>query len=347
MTILLLSALAIGFTVATLVGCFAFPIGRALGVLDYPDPVGGRKRHDNVTPLVGGVAIMLTLVITLALLQFLSLTATQQDLIAYSWLTVVALGMFLVGFLDDRLHLSPLPRLVISIALFSTALSQVPGFALSFLYFSFFDKIHFLFPVEMVFTVICLVGLVNAINMADGKNGLVIGMALIWSILLYLNSSDLMSPIYAALSVTLIVLMYFNLKGRLFLGDGGSYGIAGFLGISSIYAYNQNFVHLSADQVALWFLIPVLDCLRLMISRMMVGRSPFSGDRNHLHHHLGHYFGWAWGLPVYLGAVALPAFISYLWPQTTLLAIAAVTIGYSTFMMTTAFRARKAGFATA
>jgi len=63
------------------------------------------------------------------------------------------------------------------------------------------------------------------------------------------------------------------------------------------------------------FAIPVFDTIRLMTSRLRRGRSPFAGDRDHLHHHLAQRWGWPnKGLFIYLAMVAVPNLLTVLWP---------------------------------
>lgn len=343
---IILSVLA-GLSLASLTGLLAYPIGKALKVLDYPDPVGGRKRHDAITPLVGGVAVVAILSLMLAYLSVALMGVSQNEAQVAAWLNVIAVGTFLVGFTDDRLHLSPVPRLAVTIALFFTATAYVPVFKLEFLYFAFIDNVQFLGPTAAVFTILCLVGLVNAVNMADGKNGLVVGMSMIWALLLILYTSESLRPVYIALFSGLSVLFVFNWRGKLFLGDGGSYGLAGFIGISSIYAYNVNFTHMGAEQIVLWFLVPVLDCLRLMVSRVLVGRSPFSGDRNHLHHFLALRYGWNKGLVVYLSLVGIPSILTWFMPQATVLFIVLVTLVYWVITLSAKRKIQKQSLASA
>jgi UDP-GlcNAc:undecaprenyl-phosphate GlcNAc-1-phosphate transferase len=73
-----------------------------------------------------------------------------------------------------------------------------------------------------------------------------------------------------------------------------------------------------ADDVAVIFAIPVFDTVRLMTVRIIRRRSPFEGDRDHLHHHLYEWVGWPRGLAVYLAMVALPNAGALIWPGTGL-----------------------------
>ncbi len=291
---------------------FAAPIGRVLGVIDAPD--GQRKLHVSETPLVGGLAIMSPLL--LAALYFAYISEFMPILTAFAGATF---SVLILGLVDDRRHIKPYVRLSISLVICGLVLYGVPAINVTFLHFTFLDQPIFLDRVwAVVFTLLCLVGLQNAINMADGKNGLVMGMTLIWVLLLTIYSPMHIRPLLIVFAVGLCVALGFNLGGRLFLGDSGAYSISLAIGMLAIYAYKVGFDRLPADIVALWFLIPVVDCLRLMVSRMVGGRSPFSSDRNHLHHMLLEMMPWRWALTTYLGLVGIPAVFALFYPALTL-----------------------------
>ena len=127
-----------------------------------------------------------------------------------------------------------------------------------------------------------------------------------------------MLPLLAAVGVALLVIGGFNMAGRLFLGDGGCYAISTLFGLLAIYAYNHDFEAMRADDVAVMFAIPVFDTVRLMAVRLARGRSPFEGDRDHLHHHLFDWVGWPPGLVAYLAMVALPNAGALVWRGTGL-----------------------------
>lgn len=307
-------------------GRHAFKVGAALAVLDHPDPLGGRKRHDRVTPLIGGIATLgPTLAMGVAWLLYASdLTAPEYVMLG----TVIAASalLLLLGYLDDRFQLAPTARLMATMMIFGFAAAAMPSFRLDFLHFSFLPQAYFIDAWGGIFTVICLTGLSNAVNMADGKNGLVIGLCLIWTGLLALNLPLAWAPLLIAAAAALMVAFILNIRGVFFLGDAGSYGWSGMIGLMAIAAYSGNFFALAADQVALWFLVPVLDCLRLMTTRVLSGRSPFTGDRNHLHHHLAKSMPWKFGLSYYLGLVAVPNLLAHAFPSATLY-LALITTG--------------------
>ena len=89
------------------------------------------------------------------------------------------------------------------------------------------------------FTILCLVGLQNAINMADGMNGLLIGLSMFWAACLLKHAPDQLTPYLVLMLLGLAILLLYNLAGALFLGDAGSYAIGGTIGILMIYVYQS------------------------------------------------------------------------------------------------------------
>jgi UDP-GlcNAc:undecaprenyl-phosphate GlcNAc-1-phosphate transferase len=104
----------------------------------------------------------------------------------------------------------------------------------------------------------------------------------------------------------------------MFLGDSGSYSLSFIIALLTLYVYDIAFAALPADLIALWFLIPVVDCLRVMSARAARGHSPFASDRGHLHHILYRRLPWRWGLAVYFGLAGVPGLLASFAPHTTL-----------------------------
>jgi UDP-GlcNAc:undecaprenyl-phosphate GlcNAc-1-phosphate transferase len=321
---LLTAAFALGVCV------FADRIGRLLGLVDEPD--GVRKLHERATPLVGGIAIVVPVLVGAA-----ALAAGSGFLPVYATIAVAVAAVFLVGFVDDRFGMRPLWRLAVATATVLAVIAVVPALAVDFLSFTFLDQPVFLgLGGSILFTLLCLVGLQNAINMADGQNGLVIGLALIWDVCLMGYAPAHVVPLLVVFAVALGITLMFNLRGRLFLGDAGTYAISMLLGLIVVYVYDVRFWLLPADVVALWFLIPVIDCLRLMAVRVLAGRSPFHPDRNHFHHRLMRLMSWRRSLLVYLGLVAVPAALAYSYPGATIVWVAFSLLCYGAVLVVSA-----------
>lgn len=292
------------------IGAKANDIGRALGVIDEPCGLGGHKHHASPTPAVGGViALLVSLIVLLVTIPF----SNPENISGRSdrlWSAFAITLVMIVGFFDDRSHISAIKRLAADIVIFSGLLWLVPVLQFTRLSFSSLglqlDITQFGFTISLI----CLVGLKNAVNMADGRNGLVLGLAIVWSAFFISHSPAHALPVIAGLTGVFAVLFTLNVQGRLFLGDCGSHGIGTLFGILALAMHNIPAGGMSSAEGVLLFMIPVMDTLRLAVQRIAIGRSPFSPDRQHLHHLLEAAFGWRFGWAIYMMLVAIPL-ISY------------------------------------
>jgi UDP-GlcNAc:undecaprenyl-phosphate GlcNAc-1-phosphate transferase len=307
---MMLSAVWFGLSVFACCS-LAGTIGHALGVMDHPD--GGRKNHARPTPMVGGIALM----VPLLLVALVEAHDARQDSEIFTTLLLIGAGFLLLGLHDDRNHVHPGLRLFVSAALFGSIILLDPSLAVTELDFGG----PLVIPLGIVafpFTILCLVGLQNAINMADGMNGLLIGLSLFWTACLLQYAPDQLTPYLILMLLGLAILLLYNLAGALFLGDAGSYAIGGTIGILTIYVRQSADASLPMLTVVLWLLVPVVDCLRVIPVRVLQGRSPFEPDKNHLHHRLERRWGWPKCLAIYLALVVIPGSIGALEPDLSL-----------------------------
>ena len=307
-------ALASLYAVAAslLLAQYAPIIAQRFGLLDHPAEI---KLHTRSTPLMGGLALI---VVLLPLLPVFMVFFEPEGLgnRALSVIVIGTLAISLIGLIDDRHNLRATVRFALTLSIFAIAMLIEPRIMIDRLRITGMGSSFSVpLPVAFAFTLAIHVGFINSVNMADGKNGLVIGLCLIW--LLFLLSVGPAGLIIVVLPLIqcLAVLLIFNLRSKLFLGDGGTYGLSAFLGMVSIYAYNLADGDVTADRLALIYLIPGADMLRLFFSRIVRGRSPFAGDRNHFHHLLEAQFGWRNGLVVYFSLVSLPVLAALLVPS--------------------------------
>mgnify|MGYP006198619081 CR=1 FL=1 len=288
--------------------CFNAPrICSSLNLMDIPV---GRKKHAAPTPLMGGV-VLLGAFVPVAIIFIFAFASERWLGSLLIWVGCVA-AMALVGLGDDRHSLSPRLRLLISFAVFATAAAVDPTFNVRVLDFNIPPLTLGLgtWWLAIIFTVICCVGLLNAVNMADGKNGLVLGLSLGWLAILATRAVGPLLPLIGLFAAVLTILFVFNMRGKLFLGDGGAYAIATAIGLLAIMIYNTPGTHalraISADELMLLFFVPVADSFRLTYKRLRQGRSPMSADRDHLHHHMQDRFGWPVGLFAYWVIALVP-----------------------------------------
>jgi UDP-GlcNAc:undecaprenyl-phosphate GlcNAc-1-phosphate transferase len=172
-------------------------------------------------------------------------------------------------------------------------------------------------------------GIVNAVNMADGQNGVVPSMFVIWALCLAAVGGDLVSRVAEIIAASGFVILLFNLRGRLFLGDCGSYGVTFVIGLLGMMAYAQGRV--TIETITVWFFIPVMDCLRLIITRRLQGRSPVAPDTDHFHHRLQAKLGRSYGLVAYIASVAGSSFVATLAPRFSLVCLIVLTAIYFSF----------------
>lgn len=293
-----------------------------LSLIDHP---GGRKLHARSTPLMGGLAILFVIAPLTAATAVL-----WPDLVGLPALVIIGSTAIIaaIGTLDDRNHIDPVKRLAVTVAVFTATVLAGQDYAVTYINWNGLPPAFGLGPFAAVGTVLCLTTLINGVNLADGKNGLVLGMLLGWLVFLAVSGpAAILVPVAVALG-SVGVLLIFNLNDRLFLGDGGSYGFAALVGHLSIYSFQKSTVLVSSDQVGLMFMIPVGDMIRLMVVRWRRGVSPFTPDRDHLHHLLLDRLGWRRGLLLYLALVLLPTALALVYPPATLTIIALTFLSY-------------------
>jgi UDP-GlcNAc:undecaprenyl-phosphate GlcNAc-1-phosphate transferase len=205
------------------------------------------------------------------------------------WIDWFAVGCCAVlGLAEDLRNnmLSPRFRLFAELAIFAIAIAFWPllipiDFGLPGL-----DALMTVSVIGWFLTVVFCVGFINAVNMADGANGLMPGIMTIAYGLFYLNTGEL---VYAAMMTACGLFTIFNImSGRLFLGDTGAYGLGASLAISALYLFSQDFF--SAAFLACLFAYPCIDFVVTLIRRYRSGRSIFLPDNDHLHNRIHYHF---------------------------------------------------------
>lgn len=298
-------------------------IGYAMRVIDRPN--GTRKRHTKPTPLVGGIAICLALL----LLELGMLAGSPSHERFYVGLAVATAGFWFIGYLDDLLDLRPLLRVAGATSIFAIVLAIDPKMVLREIDlagpFAALELGYFAFP----FTLVCLVGLVNAINMADGRNGVVLGVSICWAFGLGEYANPFLQPFFGSLVIIFSVALIYNWNGRLFLGNSGSHLLGAVLGLLTIYSYNDPKSSIPAAAAAIWLIVPVLDCIRLIFFRLRRNRSPWSSDEEHFHHYLSDALDWPIAIFVYLSVAAAPGFMALFYPDRAVYFLVATALLYA------------------
>jgi UDP-GlcNAc:undecaprenyl-phosphate GlcNAc-1-phosphate transferase len=296
--------------------------------MDFPDHQ--RKSHRQPTPLVGGMAILLSLLVWLA---GAVLTDVYKDQQFASMLMLCGAGVGLAGFADDQTSTTPLSRILALLVFLGVAVALAPGLIAHSLNWGSFEPTPLHPALYSALIALTAAGIVNAVNMADGQNGLVPSLFVIWSLCLVLTGDENIAIIAQTIAVASVVVLCFNVRGKLFLGDCGSYGVTFVLGLLALAAYARG--RITIETVTVWFYIPVIDCLRLMITRRMHGRSPFAPDTNHFHHRLQAKLGEQSGLAAYIACVALSSVVAVAAPRFALVSLIILTAIYFSFAFLT------------
>ena len=260
------------------------PLAYATGLIDYP---GGRKTHGNPTPMTGGLGIYLGLM-SISILSPV-LMAQYQALLLLSGLVLI------IGIVDDMYDIQASVRLVCH----GTA---ALGMALSAdVKLDTFGDLLFFGPIQLgilslPLTAFATVGVINAVNMSDGLDGLSSGLVTIALGFLSLSAmvahADSVLSFSQLLGVTLIAFLTLNFRmlwkksALVYLGDAGS-TLLGFMLAWLLIASTQGSSAFIPPVYALWFFaVPLIDTVSLLIRRPLQGKSPFSPGRDHLHHRL-------------------------------------------------------------
>lgn len=305
MLVSLIIGLGLVYTCTVIV--WAARLANFLGVIDHPG-AQDHKKHVKPTPLVGGLAAIPPALVLLAYVYSTGHASDAQTRVALAFL-LAGLGSMLVGFFDDRRHIPALTRLLLCALIFLATIAIGPEFSVTTLDIQGLSFSLQLGVLSVPFTVLCLLAFQNSVNMADGRNGLVTGLVLIWLVtLLSYNPGFLVLPLLA-LTLSGLLVTVANIGGRLFLGDAGTYGLGAIVGLSAIWVHQQNF-GLHTIDIVIMFFFPISDMIRLVVLRFMEGRHPFDADHRHLHHYLDRSVGWMWGRKIYLIASAAPILLS-------------------------------------
>lgn len=287
---------------------FRTSIATRAGVVDHPGSQG-HKAHEAPTPLVGGIASLPPAILAAVASAFHG-GLMADDRSSLLWMAVAVALSAGVGFVDDRKHIPAAIRLLICGLVFSLTLLAHHDFVVDAVNFENLGlRLIINGTAAIIFSTLCLLAFQNSVNMADGRDGLVIGLSIIWCITLLIQGRHPTNLTMIVVLMTLTITMAFNWRGKLFLGDAGTYGLGALIGLVAIWVHRSG-IGLTSSQVISMFFIPMLDMIRLFFFRLASRRSPFGADHHHLHHYLDQAFGWNVGRIIYFLVVAIPIVIS-------------------------------------
>ena len=294
LTITILFNLLISF----LISFYSVPIINKIGsfhsILDEPN-----KRKQKLNPIVriGGVSMIITFIFTIFFSYILTFSIFKE-IIFNQYIFVLVVGSFLyfsVGFLDDLFTISPLKRLFSQLLIAIWVINQDIKINNIYVDLSWLDlnpiNIELNLFFSYIFSILWIVGLVNAFNWLDGLDGLAAGSSIILAITLCIFS--LINGHYdiAIIGITIIgicigFLFYNKYPSSIIMGDGGS-NLLGFLFSATTLIATTSFIeNTNIIYSFLMLVIPIGDMFFVILNRIKNGYSPFYPDRSHLHFRL-------------------------------------------------------------
>lgn len=283
----------LSFLVACFVAVVSIPVIIKISELkSLMEKPGERRAHTTPTPTFGGIAIFAAMLISYFLWPSLDQVDVYRTNLSFVGMTI----LFFVGIKDDLVGIDPNKKLFFQV---------LPALILVFfgdLRIDYLYGIMGFHHIEQIFSVLLtcfiFIALTNAINLIDGIDGLAGGIATIASITFgswFLLSGHFdMACLAFALAGALAGFLRFNFSktSKIFMGNTGSLILGFMLAFFAVRFVNLNASYrfeptsfFNAPIIAIVILIvPIFDTLRVFLVRILAGRSPFSADRNHMHH---------------------------------------------------------------
>jgi UDP-GlcNAc:undecaprenyl-phosphate/decaprenyl-phosphate GlcNAc-1-phosphate transferase len=255
------------------------------GLYDVPD---ARKLHTRAIASLGGVGIFMGVLLSMLL------TVSGQQHPEFQYFYAAGTIIFFLGIKDDILILSPFKKFLVQLAA-AAILIHLGGLRI--------DSMHGLFgitalpqPASLALTYATMVVVINAFNLIDGVDGLAGSLGLMTMSIFGTYFAYIGLTAYAllafAMAGSLLAFLYFNFNpAKIFMGDSGSL-LLGMLNAILVIKFiqvadNPMDALPTGSSVALAIavlMVPLADTLRVFSIRIFQGRSPFSPDRNHIHH---------------------------------------------------------------
>ncbi len=261
-------AFGISFFIAYLLTPYIRKLGIRTNILAYPNE---RSIHESPIPTMGGMSFFISFLFSFLLFG---------DIAYQKAFLIAAIVIFIVGLIDDSSDLRPIVKL----------LGQLLGTAIFFILY-LFDKAPINLSISFIvlygFLYFFILGVINAINLTDGLDGLAAGIFAISSIEFSFLLHDIPEVNLIIFSILggVIGFLFFNFyPARIFMGDTGSNFLGFALGVFSFYTVVHYKFFPGVFYIFLILSLPILDTLFAIIRRYLRGQSIFKADKYHIHH---------------------------------------------------------------
>jgi UDP-GlcNAc:undecaprenyl-phosphate/decaprenyl-phosphate GlcNAc-1-phosphate transferase len=255
----------------------------------WADQPNARRLNKEPLPNAGGLAIYAGVIAATILAGCLSPIVIAKVQVAVLAILLGGSVLTLVGFIDDQVKdgLPPLFRLLVQVLV--ALLLVVCRIQIHVVYFGApIDGI-----LSVLFTVLWVVGITNAVNLMDGIDGLAGGVSFITAMMLLAASAQFETRAAATLisaavgGAALGFLRHNYHPSRIILGDAGAYFLGYVLAATSILGSVKASTITSLVPTVLLLVVPVVDTSQVIIKRLLSGKNPLSTPgKDHLHHRL-------------------------------------------------------------
>ena len=336
--------LTLGMVFSFLLTFFSIPtivkISRRKNLMDEP---GTRSSHLRKIPNLGGIAIFYSLAVCASVFAF-------ELFEIYKFLFASLVILLYIGVMDDIVVMRAYKKLFAQIVV--TALMVIGSDVRIRSFFGLFGiyELNYFFSVAIsIFTFIILI---NAFNLIDGIDGLAGGYFIICSALFGISYFRLGEYNYPLVVLSAVIIgsvtgfLYYNLSNsrssKIFMGDTGSM-ILGFLLAFTAICFIDIFIDKKLPGVPRYYLqaapsiamailiLPIVDTLNVILVRLFNGSSPFTADKNHIHHSLldlglSHRRSTVYIIMYYLFIVAVAYFYRHI--NVNLLLLIIIVLGF-------------------
>ncbi len=272
-TFLIFGVIFLATTLSLILGPIALRLAPKLGLVDDPNSAS-HKVHVQLTPLVGGIILLITLIAVSLLIGNIRPEPIPAILISASII-------FVFGLWDDYKNISPSWKMIGQL---------IAVFCL--MYFGVQVRLFQQNWLNIAITIFWIVGVTNAYNFVDSMDGLAIGLATLAAAFFMLITNESQQPNLSLFSTILlgagVGVFYFNAPpAKIFLGDSGAQLLGFVLGALAI-AYNP----VGYSRIASWYIpillmgVPIFDTTLVVISRLRRRKPIYRAGRDHTYHRL-------------------------------------------------------------
>lgn len=262
-----------------------------IGIYDRPNAI--LKTHDKKMPVYGGIIFFLNFILFFFLDVFYFNSFFEIFNRTYIILLISTSAIFFMGLLDDKFELDAKNK-TLQIIFFSILLIiSNDVFHIKSIYLENLGNIN-LNNYSIIFTILCVFAFINSYNMMDGADlNIALYNFFILAVLLYKTNYNELILVFL-MSNTLF--FFLNFRNKTFFGNNGSYFFSFLISFLIIYFYNIKV--LNEKNIILIMLCPVIELIRLFLTRIISNKNPFIGDTNHLHHISQNVYGKKFGIVV-------------------------------------------------